>query len=265
MTMFHRDLALHKDVTAPEVFMLQFKVTSQLIIWSLKLKAKADKEAIASGRDLAEQVTIEAAARIANLERILSQGLARDPKVVWSDLLQNEKFRAEPFRLSKPTLQLEPQPTFVEPRISLWSRLTGNAPRLRSQAEKHHADRLAGWSREEEARKSKYGEQLQGWNAAKGQHETRVDNERRRFESEQSESNQRVYVLEQGVQTGKAEAIQEQMSIVLEKSNYEGLYEKLFVLEYVAETKTLMIEYSLPSPDAMPTLKVARFIAKTGG
>jgi len=264
MTMFHRDLALQKDITAPEIFMLQFKVTSQMLIWSLKLKAKEDKEAIASGRDLADEITNEAAARLDILRRILSQGLAANPKIVWSDLLENAKYKAEPFRLNKPTLQLATQPSFVEPQISFWSKLTGKAPRVREQAENYHKDRLAEWSRDEEARKGKYGAQLREWDAAKALHDARIDDERRRFEDEQAASNRQVNALERDVQAGKAAAIQEQMSMVLEKSNYHGLFEKLFVIEYVADTKTLMVEYSLPSPDTMPTLKVARFIAKTG-
>src|SRR3546814_8176868 len=52
--------------------------------------------------------------------------------------------------------------------------------------------------------------------------------------------------------------------LVHEKSTYNGLFEKSFEIDYVPDEKTLLIEYQLPSPDHMPTLKAARFVPATG-
>jgi restriction system protein len=52
--------------------------------------------------------------------------------------------------------------------------------------------------------------------------------------------------------------------MVLENSDYDDLFEKQFELDYSKNQKTLMIEYELPSPDKMPTVKAVRFVQATG-
>src|SRR3546814_18190110 len=67
-----------------------------------------------------------------------------------------------------------------------------------------------------------------------------------------------------GVSTGEPQSGVEHATLVLEKSTYDDLFEKSFEIDYVPDEKTLLIEYQLPSPDHMPTLKSARFVPATG-
>src|SRR3546814_14736109 len=67
-----------------------------------------------------------------------------------------------------------------------------------------------------------------------------------------------------GVSTGEPQSGVEHATLVLEKSTYDDLFEKSFEIDYVPDEKTLLIEYQLPSPDHMPTLKAARFVPATG-
>src|SRR3546814_16067903 len=73
-----------------------------------------------------------------------------------------------------------------------------------------------------------------------------------------------VDVLARGVSTGEPQSVVEHATLVLEKSTYDDLFEKSFEIDYVPDEKTLLIEYQLPSPDHMPTLKAARFVPATG-
>ena len=56
----------------------------------------------------------------------------------------------------------------------------------------------------------------------------------------------------------------EHASLVLEASDYHGLIEKEFVLDYRSQDKTLLVEYELPNPDDLPTVKTVRFVRATG-
>ena len=52
--------------------------------------------------------------------------------------------------------------------------------------------------------------------------------------------------------------------MVLEASDYGALFEKSYQMEYDELNRTLLLEYDLPSPDVMPTLKSVRFVQSTG-
>jgi restriction system protein len=50
----------------------------------------------------------------------------------------------------------------------------------------------------------------------------------------------------------------------LDASEYDDLISKEFQLQYQQDTKTLLIDYVLPSPDDLPTTKSVQFVASTG-
>lgn len=56
----------------------------------------------------------------------------------------------------------------------------------------------------------------------------------------------------------------EHATLVLERSDYGDIFEKSFEVDFSQSEKTLLIEYELPSPDRMPTLKMVRFVPATG-
>src|SRR3546814_2276905 len=102
------------------------------------------------------------------------------------------------------------------------------------------------------------------WKARKEAYEAEYAARKQQFLNEQAERNAKVDVLARGVSTGEPQSVVEHATLVLEKSTYDDLFEKSFEIDYVPDEKTLLIEYQLPSPDHMPTLKAARFVPATG-
>jgi len=57
-----------------------------------------------------------------------------------------------------------------------------------------------------------------------------------------------------------SDAILEYCDMVLSNSKYPDFFQKEWDLDYNSETRTLIVEYVVPPPDALPTLKEVRFI-----
>jgi restriction system protein len=69
------------------------------------------------------------------------------------------------------------------------------------------------------------------------------------------------------IETSKAEylacapgAVSDYCEMVLANSEYPDFFPKEWDLEYVADTRTLVLEYALPAPDALPTLKDVQYV-----
>ena len=83
-------------------------------------------------------------------------------------------------------------------------------------------------------------------------------------DKEVAEHNRAIEELIGSLREGHEEAVMEHASLVLEASNYHGLIEKEFVLDYRSQDKTLLVEYEMPNPDDLPTVKSVRFVRATG-
>ena len=84
------------------------------------------------------------------------------------------------------------------------------------------------------------------------------------FLQRQRKTNERIDELEKAYAEGDTSAIIEHASMVLEASDYGALFEKSYQMEYDELNRTLLLEYDLPSPDVMPTLKSVRLVQSTG-
>lgn len=67
----HKALNLHKDVSAPELFILQSKVDALMASWDEKYIQYCKRSKVVSGKGLADEMTVEAVEKLESLERIL--------------------------------------------------------------------------------------------------------------------------------------------------------------------------------------------------
>jgi restriction system protein len=71
------------------------------------------------------------------------------------------------------------------------------------------------------------------WNGRKEAFETGYAARRQQFLDEQAERNAKVDALARGVLTGEPQSVVEHATLVLERSNYDDLFEKSFQIDYV--------------------------------
>ena len=262
---WHNDLELHKELSAPEIYLLQGKVDALMASWDKKLESYKKRSEIAAGMETADEMTIEASARLEALSGILAHTLKVDDRVDWEALKDRSPYTIDPrFPEPEPQRKTTPEPRYQEPNIGFWEILFGRKGRKLAEAKERYETGRTQWQSEEDRNASLFSEQMNEWNTRKVAFEAEYAVRRQQFLDEQAERNAKVDALARGVSTGEPQSVIEHTTLVLEKSNYGDLFEKSFEIDYVPDGKTLLIEYQLPSPDQMPTLKDVRFVPATG-
>lgn len=260
----HTALNLHKELSAPEIDILQRKVDALMASWDEKYEAFQHKGNIASGQDAADQLTIEAESRLNSLQRILHKTLNFDDRVNWDDLRDNRSFQRRKYPEDQPTLVFPSAPNYVEPQISLLNRLLGARDRIIEEALGRHQIEMADWEKSLHRKEAAYRNIYNDWKSKKERFEAQQDLEEAEFRRLKQEANEKVDALIRGVETGDPQAVIEHACLVLERSDYDGLFEKSFEIDYSPEARTMLLECELPSPAHVPTLKAVKFIKSTG-
>lgn len=255
----HIALDLHKEVSAPEIGILQNKVDALMASWDKKYAEHVKRADIAAGKELAEELAIEAEARRQQLSSILKYTLEVDDAVDWGVLKDDSKYSQKPFPKPKP-LATKPIPIPQPPQIGFLQKIFGQ----RKSVEAAYAARLASIEKENEKLAQKDAEILSQWKQEKEVWDAEETEQKEAFLRAQKETNDKVDVLKAQWNDGEPEAILEHASIVLDASEYDDLITKEFDLQYDEAVKTLLIEYTLPSPEDLPAIKTVRFVAATG-
>lgn len=262
---WHQELDLHKELSAPELYLLQGKVDALMASWDKKVAEFRKKSAVTAGKDAADQMTIEASSRLDALTKILSHTLSVDDRIEWEALKDKSGFLADPlFKELRPKRNQSPEPVYLPPTLTFWDTLFGRKARKVSDAESKHAHELATWKKNDEKAQAEFVKKTVNWQKRKDEFDADYASRKASFLAEQEERNALVDKLAAGVSVGEIQSVIEHATLVLDKSNYGDLFEKSFEIDYAKEDRTLLVEYTLPSPEQMPTLKTARFIPATG-
>lgn len=261
----HKVLNLHKDLSAPELFILQSKVDALMASWDEKYQHHQLKTLFRSGKDAAEDATANAALKLDQLERVLHHTLKVDDAVDWEALQDRSKFGMpatfpEPAPVRAPTTE----PTYITPEITFFDRLLGKKAALLQQAQDRLDRAHALWTTEESRLDAKHASDLGSWRRREKGFWADLKRREQEFHSRQAEQNQIIDQLRANVAKGDPQAIIEHASLVLEASDYEGLFERSFEVQYRPDDKLMMVAFELPCPDTLPTLKAVKFVKTTG-
>lgn len=168
------------------------------------------------------------------------------------------------FPQAKPVFTPFPAPTFAVPTISFWSRLIGKAERIREEAAGKHREAMAAWEAQETLGRSRHAAEVGHWQKAEKDFWEEHEVANNAFLAEQAEANAKIDALRMSVSAGDPEAVVEHASLVLEASDYDGLFEKSYEVRHRPEDCLLLVSFGLPAPDALPAVKSVRFLKVTG-
>ncbi|WAX94272.1 restriction endonuclease [Aminobacter sp. NyZ550] len=261
----HDLLKLHKELNAPELFLLQHKVNALVAQWDEKTDEFQKRRAIFGGKASAEQLTLDATAAIDRLSGILSHTLGVNDRINWEAMKDRSPYsgqmtydKPEPHRLKTK------EPQYVAPEIGFFDKLFGRArTKLETAATDHHHV-VENWRQAELKADQELARQRAAWTAAKAAFEAQAQSAKQEFFAAQVADNAKIDRLAAGVAAGDPSSVIEHASLVLDESDYDDLFEKAFEIEYDRNAKTLLLEYRLPSPDDMPRVKAVRFVAASG-
>jgi restriction system protein len=261
----HKKLNIHKEVSAPEIFILQSKLDALMANWDEKFDAYSKRQNMLSGQNAADELSTEAAIKLDSLQRILAHTLKVDDKVDWETLKDKSTYcypseYPEPRPSSLPTTK----PEYQEPRIGLFEVLWRKKAQLIAEAEEQHSIATFTWEAVESKRKDDLQVAVSEWEKRKTAFWSDHYKKLEEFEAQQAAANAMVDSLSANVANGEEDAVIEHASLVMEASNYDGLFEKSYLIQYDRGKKLLKIAYDLPSIAVLPSVKSVKFIKASG-
>ena len=261
----HKKLNLHKEVSAPEIFILQSKLDALIASWDEKYEAYLKRQSQLSGQAAADELTTEATLRLESLARILVRTTLVDDKIDWESLKDRTAYDyPRDFPEPKPSSNPASLPKYVEPKVGFFQLILGKKAGILADAESAHAAKVQEWKDAEDRRMIAKAHAVAQWEQRRkafwDDHKAKED----AFKAEQAASHALVDQLAAEVASGEEEAVIEHASLVLERSDYDGLFEKSYLLQYDRVRKLMKLAYDLPSIDVLPSTKAVKFVKATG-
>jgi restriction system protein len=261
----HKKLNLHKELSAPELFILQNKVDALMASWDEKSLGHHFKSVFQSGRDQADEARRKAEANLAALGRILAQTLSVHDAVNWDKLKDATPYnRPKAFHEPKPIFHPTYPPDYSDPKIGFLDIIFGRRSQIVQETEAAYSSAYAAWEESERLREQKHKKEIARWEANEEKFWQYHEGEERAYLERQADVNATVDQFKSAVERGDPEAVVEHATLVLEQSDYHGLFEKSFEVAYRPEDKLLLIEYELPNPDVLPSVRTVKFVKATG-
>lgn len=286
--MWHDGLKKHRLIKSSDVSVARRKAELQMAEWNERWQAIDTKSRERSAKeDLRLQVeankrsavdqTMEAQRELDRLGHLLRHTLQVDDTVDWEKLKDKSAF-AEP-KPKKPrdpeipppaSLPKEPQPNDppFQAKLGLIDRLfASRKERILSECESRFRAAHQKWQeavRRIEASNAKAVEEHQALlKHLHDEHEVAVrewTHRRDAFREAQREQHEAIERRRQAYLSGATDAVVEYCDLVLSTSNYPEYFPQEFTFDYNAANKVLIVDYQLPSPDAIPSTREIKYI-----
>ncbi len=219
------------------------------------IEEKEDKKLLAMER------TKEAERAINEVENILKHTLKINDAIEWNALLDKSvypKRKPKPMKLLE--IPIEPKETDREfaSKINFFIEFFSDLKQERIDIAKDLFKKAHfNWEKEkinteEKNRKmlKDYEENLLEW-----------QKEGKKYIEKREEKNKHILELKEKYSRKEPLAIIEYCNLVLSNSEYPDTFPQEFEIEYVPETKILLVDYLLPNKENIPTLKEVKYIA----
>jgi len=277
----HERLNKYEIVRGRYDFEVAEKAKAKLAQWDEMWKKRQGAEHARSQREkkkeTAAQRTADAKATVLGLKRVLADALARNARIDWEMVKDDAPFSkpkpvipepAPPVTSEAPSAPERADPKY-QPRFGLLDYLSPERKEAKRQTscrlfERDYelwAEQKRQWEQQLANMRSEHQREIADWQARQQQADGEWLSEREQFVKRQAAGNAQVDALREGYDSCEAEAIAAYCRLVLTRSQYPPTLPKpVFRLDYTQETKTVVVEYTLPSPDHMPRLKEVRYV-----
>lgn len=221
---------------------------------------KKQAEKIEEKKTLAVQQTEEAQELLQNIENTLLYTLPRHDAINWEGLKDHSTYSVLPPEPPVPTpVPKKPMKTDhkYEPILNIFEQWLRSLREKKAEEmkAKFHRDIVAWEKEKEEIEKENkeaeltYKKKLNQWQEGK-----------KIFEDHRDEINTAVVNQKENYMNKRPAAIVDYCDMVLANSHYPDAFPQEFDVEYNPESQVLIVDYSLPSPEEMPTLKEVKYI-----
>jgi len=261
---FHKGLGKERILTASDQYVLNSRAQELMARWDSQYEKQLERERRTEERnqkkqDLEDNVneartrTEDATADIQSLETLLTSAT----KVFDWDSLKNQTAYSPPYPAPPIYKQYPPQPVSPPAKIGFLGAIIPAIRRSRVSAANVEAEmRMNRWTNEvnnieshNKAVESAYADDVAHWESG-----------RAKYEADAGVQNAAIDRQRLAYEAGDEKAIAALCEIVLSRENHPVLPSSEFEIEYQPGSKSLVIESSLPSPEAIPRVKEVRYV-----
>ena len=289
LDLWHDGLKKHRLIRGDNQSIVQLKAQLQVEEWEQKWAEVSSRQQQRSERALgkrqqeerkteAQDRTSDAQQELELLAALLKATLTVDDKVDWESLKDKTAFpeprpkaAKPPTEPSLPSLPREPQRTDskYQPTLGLLDKLiSSRRSRLQEEVAKSFAAELDEWKRDVSELRRNHSAAIstheQKLRDIRAMHEKEIaawEARRQEFLASQAAKNATVDAKRIAYEAGRHEAIVEYMDLVLSTSRYPDYFPQEFDIEYDPSAKTAIVDYQLPAPEDLPTLKAVKYVA----
>jgi restriction system protein len=267
----HSGLKGHKVVSAPDIGILENKANLQVQKWNeawQMAKAKSEARALVkASANNAVRLTKEAEKAIVDIENLLLHTLDIDDTIDWDRLKRKDDFLENP--PVKPSgrkkIGYPSEPDALIPEYTFFENIIkSKKEKKKKEYDDKNKKRMEEWKAEKlnidkknQDADRQFEKATETWNVATNEWEKR----KKAFYQEREKYNAKIDDMKKIYLEKNPDSIMEYCDMVLGNSVYPDGFPKNYELEYIPETRILIIEYTLPSQDDMPTLKEVKYIA----
>lgn len=229
-------------------------------MWEKHLARQQVNEDKQAKKERAIHLTRKAQQKIHSLNKTLQYTLTVNDTIVWDVLKDSSHFQVpNPPKPELLAIPAEPKQTDLkyQPKLGFWDKIfLWWGEKKAANAELVFYKDYKEWEKQKneipkinERKIVQYKKQAQQW-----------EMERQVFLKKQQETNSRIDQRKQEYMNKLPAAIVDYCDMVLANSEYPDDFPQEYELDYIPETKILLVDYSLPSMDCLPTIKEIRYV-----
>ena len=288
ITISHKGLNRIQVVKSDDPDVAKQKAMAKLYQWEemwirreVAERARTEKEEKAAKIEDCNQIAIErtrnAEEQLDDLNQILIHTLDIDDTIDWESLKNYSEFPTsrpqqpdlprKPTSLSIPDKPL-PSDEVYQPKFGLLDKVISSKreDKIKAASLQYKLD-VDNWKSYKKRIIEVYNTQVRTHNdkikLLEKQWQTAVidwECSRKNYIAERDTRNSAIEDKKKKYLSGAPEAIRDYCDMVLSNSEYPDYFPKTYDIDYKSENKLLIVEYDLPSPDDLPTLKEVNFV-----
>nr|VFJ58291.1 MAG: restriction system protein [Candidatus Kentron sp. DK] len=278
----HEGLNKYRHIRGSDRYIVKQKAVAQKLAWddmwekkqAVELKKRERDAAIRSKeekrdaairnkeekKELAIAKTEEAQKVLDDLGSILKHTLLVDDAIDWSSLLDEKPFpKNKPSKPSPEVIPDEPKRSDqkYQPRLGFLDKIfSGSRKRKQDEAESLFLNDHNSWVERRENIESKkkdlelkYSKSVELW-----------EKEKASYEQKQQSNNNLIQDKKEQYSNKEAGAISDYCEMVLSNSVYPDYFPQEWDIEYQPETRIIIVDYSLPDIESIPTLNGVKYV-----
>jgi len=273
----HGGLNKTKIISGKNMHIVNMKVEAQLDAWNdmwLEKETKRDEKEIY--KEIVVERTKRAENAIREIETMLEHTLAVQERIGWDLFKDRSSFpKPKPEKIippepKKPELGHRPDPLSLmyRPKLNILDRIfAAMARRKTEKAKAVFESDLRVWEEKKSQIERIENQHKDAIDEAERQYAQEVEKwemEKSAFYMEQEKRNAAIERRKEEYFSGAKEAVVDYCDLVLSRSEQPDCFPQEFEIDYNSDTKILIVDCHLPSPEVLPRVKEVKYIQSKG-